>query len=265
MLLVVCVSFLDNQTLKTLPSSVILTAPTSGLSEVGAISHMSMYHHISTVHIFYIYIFQFIYVSGGIVIPGGVVIGGFNINFGFLGTQTIIVTITTTTTIIGGVIAIPTPIGPAMQLVRGDQCISIESAADQTCMHNPDLCTDGFTVVWTIMFREFHDAVFISNTGGPDGVGFSLFYKQRALRAVMKTQSTVWYVALPDLQVNTWYNVELAWSVTDGLKIHANNLLLGENTHVRERDEDPTRLITGPINIGRYNNTFKIFINLQTD
>ena len=80
---------------------------------------------------------------------------GVEINFGFLGIQTAIVTITTTTTIIGGAFVVPTPIGPAVELLQPEQCITVEPAADQLCMLNPADCTEGFTVVWNTLFRGF--------------------------------------------------------------------------------------------------------------
>ena len=101
------------------------------------------------------------------------------------------------------------------------------------------------------MFDEFSDAVFISNAGGEDGVGFSLVYRQGALRAIMKTEDMVWFLALPHLQVNTWYNMEFAWKADEGLTVHANNLLLGNSAMGVAREVPAARLVTGPIHVGR--------------
>ena len=101
---------------------------------------------------FYIYNRCYLSILGEIIIEGAV---GVQINFGFIGIQTTIVTITTTTTIIGGAIVVPTPVGPAVELIQPEQCITVEPAADQACMLNPEECAEGFTVVWNAMFTGF--------------------------------------------------------------------------------------------------------------
>ena len=85
-----------------------------------------------------------------------------------------------------------------------------------------------------------------------DGVGFSLAYRMGALRAVMRTQTTEWFLTLPTLDLGVWYNMEFAWSLQSGLIIHANNNPLGVSAIGVARAVVAVNIETTVLRIGRY-------------
>ena len=166
---------------------------------------------------------------GELVIQGGVNIVGFTVNFAFITTQTTITTTKIVTHIIGGAKVITTQVGAVVQLNEANQCITLEPADEnQACLVNPEACTDGFTVTWKAQFSEFiENTVYLSQSENGLGEGLSLKYEMGVLRAVLRTKTEEWFVALPELNTNEWYDFEFAWKQDSGLIVHANNVILG--------------------------------------
>ena len=91
----------------------------------------------------------------------------------------------------------------------------------------------------------------ISNSDGDDGIGFNLAYRMGALRAVMRTQTTEWFLTLPTLDLDVWYNMEFAWSLEGGFSIHANNNPLASSVTGITRAVAAVQVQTTALRIGR--------------
>ena len=122
----------------------------------------------------------------------------------------------------GHPVLVPGKLRGAIRLDGHGQYVDAGDHSD-ACLGNVELCRHGLTQSAWMRFRRFRDGMYVLSSGR----GVLVFQRDRRLHVVVDVADQRWDVAVPDLDVDTWYFVEYTWHPQKGLHVFVDNRLVG--------------------------------------
>ncbi|CAG5135635.1 unnamed protein product, partial [Candidula unifasciata] len=119
---------------------------------------------------------------------------------------------------------IPGPVaGNAVRLNGVDQYLSLINLTG-SCLGDISLCTYGLTLKFSLAIYNFRNRMYILSCGADTSLtsGVSIWWQGNKLNARVRTLNKEWTVSAPYRQsrnINTFVNVELSWSIDQGLAL----------------------------------------------
>ena len=115
-----------------------------------------------------------------------------------------------------------------------------------TCLTNPDTCTEGITVAMEVRFTTLEENTVIFSTGaeGPGHPGLAMVYRFGQLHVICSTTTSTWYALLPNTAITTeaaqvFY---ISWSSSTTLNIYVDRVLVATAYEVVEHRATSTDL-----------------------
>ena len=123
--------------------------------------------------------------------------------------------------------------GKALYTNGNDQWVNFGNQRN-TCFGNLNACYHGFVMaMWLKVYRHKGSDEYYLCSGGHtvSSMGIAVLMQNSKLLVSARTDSRSWVPQHVDFEILTWYHVTLTWTVSNGLQLYLNALLVaGETT-----------------------------------
>ena len=119
---------------------------------------------------------------------------------------------------------VPGRVGNALRLDGHNQYADLGEQGG-SCFGNLDLCRHGVLLGMWMRPGDMKNNMYYLSSGLN---GIKLNYENNMLQSTLSTTTQQWSLSTNQLRPNRWYYVEYSFHPDDGLKMYANNQLIGE-------------------------------------